>query len=127
MTNRQDGADRAAAAWIIDHLARDKRIIVGDEFWIYLIEHGYNDQPMRGGFFSDTVISYWPLDYDPAVKQAFPQGWRDFSYIMVTQAMIYSIRYTPTAAAAISHSRIVASFGQGSHLVQIREIITNGS
>jgi cellulose synthase/poly-beta-1,6-N-acetylglucosamine synthase-like glycosyltransferase len=126
MTGRQDGADRAAAQWVAQHVPRDQRVIVGDEFWIYLIEHGYNDQPMRGGFFSKTVISYWPLDYDPAVRRTFPHGWRDFRYIVVTQAMIDSLTLTPTAGAAINHSRIIASFGRGVHTVQVREIVANG-
>jgi cellulose synthase/poly-beta-1,6-N-acetylglucosamine synthase-like glycosyltransferase len=123
MTVRRDGIDRAAAVWIVDHLPRDKRIIVDDEFWIYLIDHGYNDQPVIGGFFSKTVISYWPLDYDPAVKQTFPQGWRDFSYIIETQAILDTLTNTPTAAEAIDHSRVIASFGQGTHEIRVREII----
>jgi len=126
MTGRQDGVDRAAAQWIVHHVPRDKRVIVDDEFWIYLIEHGYNDQPVRGGFFSKTVISYWPLDYDPAVRRTFPHGWRDFRYIVVTQAIVDTLTNTPTAAAAINHSRIIASFGRGVHTVQVREIIANG-
>jgi glycosyltransferase XagB len=126
MTGRQDGVDRAAAQWVVHHVPRDKRVIVDDEFWIYLIEHGYNDQPMRGGFFSKTVISYWPLDYDPAVRRTFPHGWRDFRYIVVTQAIVDTLTNTPTAAAAINHSRIIASFGRGVHTVQVREIIANG-
>jgi glycosyltransferase XagB len=126
MTARQDGVDRTAEQWVVDHLPRDKRVIVDDEFWIYLIDHGYNDQPMRGGFFSNTVISYWPLDYDPAVKRTFPQGWRDFNYIVVTQAIVDTLTNTPTAAEAIKHSRVVASFGQGVHTVQVREIIVTG-
>jgi hypothetical protein len=122
MTARLDGPDRAAEQWVADHVPGDKRIIVDDEYWIYLIDHGYNDQPMRGGFFSDTVVSYWPLDYDPAVKSTFPQGWRDFDYIVVTQAIIDTLTNTPTAAAAIRHSRIVATFGRGLSTVQVRRI-----
>lgn len=126
MTLRQDSVDRTAEQWVVEHLPRDKRVIVDDEFWIYLIDHGYNDQPMPGGFFSSTAISYWPLDYDPAVKKAFPQGWRDFDYIVVTQAIIDTLTNTPSAAEAINHSRVVASFGQGVQRVQIREIIVAG-
>jgi hypothetical protein len=126
MTARLDGVDRTAAQWVVDHVPRDKRVIVDDEFWIYLIEHGFNDQPMRGGFFSKTVISYWPLDYDPAVKRTFPHGWQDFSYIVVTQAIVDTLTNTPTAAAAINHSRIIANFGRGVHTVQVREIIATG-
>ena len=40
-------------------------------------------------------MSYWPLDYDPAVKKAFPQGWRDFKYIVVTQDMLDTLEPDP--------------------------------
>jgi hypothetical protein len=122
MTVRLDGPERATERWLTTHVSHDQRLIVGDQYWIYLIEHGYNDQPMRGGFFSDTVVYYWPLDYDPAVQHAFPEGWRDFNYIVVTQAMVYTMNQTPTSAAAIRHSRVVASFGRGLQLIQIRQI-----
>jgi cellulose synthase/poly-beta-1,6-N-acetylglucosamine synthase-like glycosyltransferase len=123
MTVRLDGPALAAEQWITDHLPRDKRIIVDDQYWIYLIEHGYNDQPMRGGFFSDTVVSYWPLNYDPAVKRTFPQGWRDFDYIVLTQSIFDTLTNTPTAAAAVQHSRVIASFGHGTSTIQVRQIL----
>jgi hypothetical protein len=126
MSVRLDGPDRVAEQWVITHLPRNKRVIVDDEYWMFLIQHGYNDRPMRGGFFSDTVVSYWPLDYDPAVKRTFPQGWRDFDYLVLTQAILVTVTNTPTAAAAIRHSRVVASFGQGTSTIQIREIIKTG-
>jgi cellulose synthase/poly-beta-1,6-N-acetylglucosamine synthase-like glycosyltransferase len=122
MTVRMDGPENAAEHWLVTHVSHNERLIVGDQYWIYLIEHGFDHHPMRGGFFSRTVVSYWPLDYDPAVKKAFPKGWRDFNFIVVTQAMRYTLNQTPTSAAAIAHSRLVAAFGQGVHQVQIRAI-----
>jgi hypothetical protein len=47
MTVRLDGLDRAAEQWVVDHVPRDKRIIVDDEYWIYLIEHGYDERRTR--------------------------------------------------------------------------------
>jgi cellulose synthase/poly-beta-1,6-N-acetylglucosamine synthase-like glycosyltransferase/4-amino-4-deoxy-L-arabinose transferase-like glycosyltransferase len=126
MTVRLDGPDRAAQQWVLQHVPRNKRIIVDDEYWLFLIQHGYNDRPMRGGFFSDTVVSYWPLDYDPAVKRTFPQGWREFDYLVLTQAILVTVTNTPTAAAAIRHSRVLASFGQGTGTIQIRKIVGTG-
>ena len=126
MTLRQDGPERATEQWLLDHVGHDKRLIVGDQFWIYLIEHGFNDQPMPGGFFSKTVVFYWTLDYDPAVKRAFPDAWRDFNYVVVNQGMIDTLDQNPTTAAAINHSRVVASFGQGLSNIQVRQIATTG-
>lgn len=122
LTARLDGPERAAEHWLVAHVSHSERLIVGDQYWIYLVEHGYDHHPMRGGFFSRTVVSYWPLDYDPAVKNAFPRGWRDFNVIVVTQAMLDTLNQTPTAAAAIAHSRLVVAFGRGLQQVQIRAI-----
>jgi glycosyltransferase XagB len=122
LTLRLDGPQRAAESWLVRHMGRDKRLIVGDEFWIYLVEHGFDHHPMSGGFFSRTLVCFWPLDYDPAVKRHFPHGWRDFDYIVSTESMRVSLNRTPTAARALTHSRIVARFGRGNGRVEIRAI-----
>ena len=79
MTVRFDGPRRAAERWLVENVARDERVIVHDEYWIYLVEHGFDHRAVRGGFFSRHVVVYWPLDYDPAVKRRFPRGWRDLT------------------------------------------------
>jgi hypothetical protein len=122
-TQRLDGSTRAAERWIVAHIAHNQRLIVEDGYYLYLIQHGFNHQPVKGGFFSKTVVSYWPLDYDPAVKREFPQGWRDFDYIVSTAGIRDSITQTPTAAQALDHSAVVVSFGRGSQLIQIRKIM----
>jgi cellulose synthase/poly-beta-1,6-N-acetylglucosamine synthase-like glycosyltransferase/4-amino-4-deoxy-L-arabinose transferase-like glycosyltransferase len=122
MTAQSTASQRAAERWLLQHVGHDKRLIVGDEFWIYLIEHGFDDQAVRGGFFSRTVVSYWPLDYDPAVKRRFPHGWRNFDYVISTAAVRITMNRTPTTAEAISHSRVVAQFGHGYPRVEIRAI-----
>jgi hypothetical protein len=126
MTVRLDTPEHSAEAWLTRHVSHSSRIIVVDQYWLYLVEHGYNDQPMRGGFFSDKVVSYWPLDYDPAVRKAFPDGWREFDYIVVNWDMLSTLPQTPSAAKAIAHSQVVASFGQGADRVQIRRIGPTG-
>ena len=126
MTVRMDIPERSAELWLTGHVSHSSRILVVDQYWLYLVEHGYNDQPMRGGFFSDTVVSYWPLDYDPAVSKAFPGGWREFDYVVVNQDMLATLPQTPSAGAAIAHSQVIASFGQGVDRVQIRKISPTG-
>jgi hypothetical protein len=121
-TVRLDDSQRAAEQWLVQNVGHDKRLIVDDGFWIYLVEHGFNADPMTGGFYSRTVVSYWPLDYDPGVRQHFPDGWRDFDYIVSTDSIRGSVGQTPTAALALEHSRVVASFGQGGQLIEIRQI-----
>ena len=122
MTVRADVPAKAAKRWLIEHVGHDKRLIVDDVFWIYLVEHGFDAHPMSGGFFSRTVVSFWPLDYDPAVKRHFPDGWRDFDYIVSTDGMRASGPRTPSAVQAINHSQVVARFADGSAVIEIRAI-----
>jgi 4-amino-4-deoxy-L-arabinose transferase-like glycosyltransferase len=122
MTARADTPTLAAQRWLVDHVDHQKRLIVGDEFWLYLVQHGFDHHAVRGGFFSRTVVSYWPLDYDPAVKRQFPDAWRDFDYIVSTEAIRDTTKETPTAAAALVHSRVIVTFGAGTGRIEIRAI-----
>jgi cellulose synthase/poly-beta-1,6-N-acetylglucosamine synthase-like glycosyltransferase/4-amino-4-deoxy-L-arabinose transferase-like glycosyltransferase len=123
LTARQDGAQRAAEAWLVANVGREQPMIVTDDFWIYLIEHGFDSRTAKGGLNSRTVVSYWPLDYDPAVKRLFPNGWRDFDYVVSTGAMRVTATYTPSTEQALQHSRVVAQFGTGGDRIEVRAIM----
>lgn len=122
MTARPDEPARAARRWLVKNVGHEKRLIVDDEFWIHLVEHGFDAEPVRGGFFSRKVVSYWPLDYDPAVKRHSPNGWRDFDYIVSTEPIRATTERTPEAALALNHSRQVVQFGSGAGRIEIRAI-----
>jgi cellulose synthase/poly-beta-1,6-N-acetylglucosamine synthase-like glycosyltransferase len=119
---RLDGPRRAAERWLVNNIGHDKRLIVGDEFWIHLIENGFDRSPVRGGFFSRRVVVYWPLDYDPAVKRRFPGGWRDFDYVVSTEAVRSTTEQTPTTRRALQHSHVIAEFGEGAQRIEVRKI-----
>ena len=123
LTARQDGPQRAAEEWLVANVGRGQPIIVTDDFWIYLIEHGFDSRTAEGGLNSRTVVSYWPLDYDPAVKRLFPNGWRDFDFVVSTGAMRVTATYTPNTAQALQHSRVVARFGSGGGRIEVRAIM----
>jgi cellulose synthase/poly-beta-1,6-N-acetylglucosamine synthase-like glycosyltransferase len=122
MTVPLDGPERAADRWLLLHVGHGQPIIVSDDFWVYLIGHGYDSRPVRGGFNSPTVVSYWPLDKDPAVRRYFPYGWREFSYIVSSWSMRVTAIYTPSTAQALRHSQLAAVFGQGYDRIEIRAI-----
>jgi cellulose synthase/poly-beta-1,6-N-acetylglucosamine synthase-like glycosyltransferase len=122
MTLRLDAPQVAAEQWLLSHVGHAQRIIVTDDFWVYLIGHGYDSRPVRGGFNSPTVVSYWPLDKDPAVRRYFPFGWREFNYVVANGAMRESAKNLPNTAQALAHSRLMATFGQGYDGVEIRAI-----
>jgi glycosyltransferase XagB len=124
MTVRLDTPELEAENWLLQHVGHEQRLIVTDDFWVYLIGHGYDSHPVQGGFNSPTVVSYWPLDKDPAVKRFFPYSWREFDYIVSTPAMRDTSNGTPNTALALQNSRPVASFGQGREIqIQIRAIM----
>jgi hypothetical protein len=122
VTARPDAPERAAQRWLVTHVGHDKTLIVADAFWIYLVEHGFDHHPVNGGFFSRKVVVYWPLDYDPAVKRRFPRGWRDFDYIVSTEAVRSTLELTPTTAQALVHSHVIARFGRGAGRIEVRAI-----
>jgi hypothetical protein len=122
MTVRQDSAYRAADNWLVRNIGHDTRLIVTDQDYVYLIDHGFDASPVKGGFYSRTLVSYWPLDYDPAVKRYFKGGWRAFDYIVSTQSMRADVRQTPITAAALEHSRVVKTFGAGAARIEVRAI-----
>jgi hypothetical protein len=95
---------------------------VTDDVWVYLTAHGFDSHPVRGGFNSRTVVSYWPLDKDPAVRRYFPRGWREFNYIVSTEAMRDTATYVPSTQAALVHSHVVAGFGRGTGRIEVRKI-----
>jgi hypothetical protein len=107
---------------LLRHAGHQQRLIVTDDFWIYLIEHGFDSHPEKGGFNSPTVVSYWPLDKDPAVRRFFPEGWRQFNYVVVTSAMRDTAKYTPSTYQALQHSRLAAAFGTGDERIEIRAV-----
>jgi cellulose synthase/poly-beta-1,6-N-acetylglucosamine synthase-like glycosyltransferase len=113
MTVKLDGPQRAAERWIVEHVGHHQRLIVTDGMYVYLVQHGFGTHPVKGGFFSRTVVSYWPLDYDPAVKRSFPNGWRDFDYVVSDWEIRVQEIHTPTTAKAIAHAHPVATFGRG--------------
>jgi hypothetical protein len=123
MTVRLDGPQRAALQWLVTHIGHEQRLIVTDSVWIYLIEHGFDSHPVKGGFNSRTVQSYWELDYDPAVQRYFPYGWREFQYVVDDNGMRVTAGLTPTTAQALQHSRVVAVFGSGGQRIEVRAII----
>jgi hypothetical protein len=122
VTVRLDGPQLGAEAWLLRHVGRQQRLIVTDDFWIFLIEHGFDDRPVKGGFNSPTVVSYWPLDKDPAVRRFFPYAWREFNYIVDNAAMRDTAAYTPSTYQALHNSRLAAVFGTGANRIEIRAI-----
>ncbi len=123
MTVRYDKAERAAEQWIVSHVGHTQRILVSDNFWIDLIERGFDAKAVKGGFYSRTVLFYWSFDFDPAVERLVPD-WKNIDYVVSTQGMRSDIAnaQVPKTALAVEHSHVVVTFGNGDQRIEIRAI-----
>jgi len=107
---------RAARDWLITHVPTDAHMLVDNVYWIDLVERGY--QPA-------SLVWFYKLDLDPAVAGRFPEGWRDFDYIVATgwdRTILPGSPGLVQVRLAFDHSTVVASFGSGSDRVVIRRI-----
>jgi hypothetical protein len=111
----------AAASWIQAHVAdpRHSKIVVDDALWLDMVRDGF--QPSLG------AIWFYKVDLDPAVKRTLPGGWRDITYIVSSPTIRQDTSSLPTIRAALTHSRVLASFGTGSNRIEVRQIIKGES
>lgn len=122
MTQRQDGTELAAQRWLVRHMDRTKRLLVSDAFWVYLAEHGFDSHPVRGGFYSRTVVFYWTIDFDPAVQRLVPDGWKNFDYVISTLGMRNDAGEVPQVQRALANSHVVMTFGRGVGRIEVRAV-----
>ncbi len=122
MTQDQVQPYRQAEQWIEARVKPGEPIVVDNVVWMDLVAHGY---PM------DTTVWFTKLDLDPSVAANFPDGWRDFEYVVSTPVLRATLSdypsVAPSVADALSHSHLVAAFwesgfstdGRG---VEVREV-----
>lgn len=111
-----DAPSRAAEQWLVTNVPAGSRLIVDDSMWVDLV---------RAGFPREDVVWYYKVDSDPAVRAAFPDGWRDAAYVVTTQA----IRISPLQGevrSALANSVVVARFGTGDSRIDVRRVAPEG-
>ena len=72
---------------------------------------------MRQGF-DPNPVWFYKLDLDPAIRAKYKNGWRDVDYVVLRGLTPSILRDLPLVAAAIEHSEVVASFGDGEFTVR---------
>jgi hypothetical protein len=84
---------------------------------------------VRDGFHPGRgAIYFFKVDLDPSVKKALiKQGgkqdpWKAINYIISTPMVRQNTFDLPTVQAALDHSRVLASFGSGPNVIQVREV-----
>ena len=94
---------RQAVRFLISSIPHQSTLVVDDNMWLDLVE---------GGFKRDRVVWMYKLRRDPAVDCRYPDGWRDFDYIVVTPIM-RALKFDLPAVFSHLKSRAVATFGSG--------------
>jgi hypothetical protein len=113
MTKDHSQPPRQALAYVLTHVPRGSILLVDDNLWADLVRHGFNPSP----------VWFYKLDLDPAVRARFRNGWHDVDYVVLGRLPPSTLRDLPLVAAAIQHSDVVASFGDGE--IAVRKVVKN--
>jgi len=109
---------REAQSWVLDNVEPGERILVDDAVWVDLVD---------GGLPRQDVVWYYKADTDPDVFQTTPNGWADYSYVLVTEGMRRSAGTAPTLDTALENSSRVAVFGNGENEVDVFRVLPGGT
>ena len=114
---REDHADhnrgyRQALRFLISSVPHQSTLIVDDNMWLDLVQ---------GGFDRDRVVWMYKLRRDPAVDCRYPDGWRDFDYIVVTPVM-RALKFDLPEAFTGLKSHVAATYGSGTDRYTILRI-----
>jgi hypothetical protein len=103
MSEDDSRSSRQALAYVVTHVPKGSILLVDDNIWTDLVRRGFDPSP----------IWFYKLDLDPAVRARLRNGWRDIDYVVLGRLTPTTMRDLPLVAAAIEHSEVVASFGDG--------------
>jgi hypothetical protein len=106
-------SSRQALAYTVTHIPKGSILLVDDNIWTDLVRRGFNPNP----------VWFYKLDLDPAIRARLKNGWRDIDYIVLGGLAPTTMRDLPLVSAAIQHSEVVASFGNGE--ITVRRVIKN--
>lgn len=108
-----------ASRWVQQHIDNpsNTRILVDDNLWLDMESIGFRAPT--------GVIWFNKLDLDPAVAATAPRGWRDIDYLISTPGLRRALEQSslPTVQHVVENSRVVASFGTGSEVIEIRQVV----
>lgn len=114
LSANDDGTYLAAEHWVEAHVPRYERVLVDDDAWVDLV---------RAGFPPNQVVWFYKLGTDPEVDRRFPDGWRDFQYIIAGHTIRYiHVSTTMWTIQALEHSTPVATFGTGQWSVEVMKV-----
>jgi hypothetical protein len=103
MTEDHSQPPKQALAYMLTYVPRGSILLVEDNLWTDLVRHGFNPNP----------VWFYKLDLDPAIRAKFRNGWRDIDYVVLGRLPPSTLGDLPLVSAAVKHSDVVASFGDG--------------
>jgi len=113
MTEDQSQPPKQAVAYVTTHIPKGSTMLVDDNLWTDLVRHGFDPNP----------VWFYKLDLDPEIKAKYKNGWRDIDYVVLRGLTPSILRDLPLVAAAIRHSEVIASFGDGE--ITVRRVLKN--
>ncbi|HEY5980534.1 MAG TPA: glycosyltransferase family 39 protein [Microlunatus sp.] len=111
---------RAAVSYLSATAPRDSRVLVDDAYWTSLVDRGWASDGWRG------AIWYYKLDLDPIARsEGLPGGWRDIDYLIANDQIRNGVAGPEYAQlrAAYEHSVVLASWGAGERLIEVRRVV----
>lgn len=109
---------REAQSWVADNVRPSERILVDDAVWVDLVRDGLPRQ---------NVVWYYKADTDSDVVSLAPNGWQDYDYVLVTQALRRSAGSAPTVDQALENGTRTAVFGDGENRVEVVRVDPRGA
>ena len=98
--------------WITANVPHNAKMLVDDTIWIELV---------RNGFDPKNLVWDWKIEHDPVVEARFPNGWKDFDYLVSSDTN--RLQPLVNAEAALVNSTVVQRFGEGRQRVELRKIV----
>lgn len=117
MTSQANSDRTAAEAWMQREVTPDSVILTDDVSWVTLVRREVAPR--------QNVIWFYKIDTDPALEPLYPEGWRDVDYVLSTDQLRQAVAGDATlvnVATALRESQVVASFGSGDSVVEIRRV-----
>jgi hypothetical protein len=111
MTEDHSRPPRQALAYVLAHVPQGSVLLVDNNLWTDLVRNGFDPNP----------VWFYKLELDPAIRAKYRNGWRDIDYIVLSEYTVTTLTDLPLVAAAVQHSDVVASFGDGE--IAVRKVI----
>lgn len=100
---RGDAGELAATAWVERNVPAGAVVVVDDYMWPDLKIHS-----------RVYPLWLWKVNTDPWItKHVLPDGYASIGYIVLAPQASSTLAALPTLKAALDHSRLVATFGDG--------------